>query len=649
MTLRSVLLLFTGGLLFLVLAASVSVSFENFRSYVADQLEGHARDGATATGLSLSNAIDGRDPVASASLVDAVFDSGRYLSVIYLDTQGEQVAGRSASREIEGVPDWFVRYANLPLPVGEADVVRGWDRLGTVQVISHPGRAYRDLWQVTLALVGGTLLLGGLGLALLFILLSRTLRPLQEMEAQAEALGRRDFRRRIKIRSTRELNRVRDAMNLMADDLGHLFEGQAKLIQHLRKLNNEDSLTGLASRNAFDQRLRVEVESEERGTAPGVLMLVQLAEFSDYNQAYGRPQADQLLLEVAGALKLFAASHSGAFAGRRQGAEFAIYLPGVSRADATVWGQSLVDSLDGLYAERAAPMETAVHAGVAQASEVSKVTDLLAAADEALRQAQSGEASVCHLSDPDRDSHHGIEAWRQVITEAVRGEQIYLWEQPVLSGLNGEPLCHQVFSRIRGEDGWIKAGIFVPMAERFGLIADIDRLMIRKALEQLSQFPDRSLAVSLGAASVADPQFRDDISGWLQQAGEARGRLWVGISEQTIHHHRRDVGLLAKSLHRMGVPVLVDHFGVGGVPFSYLKDLPLGILRIDHSFVHNVDTHDENRFYMESVIGIAHSRGVKVYATGVETAEEWTVLQEMGIDGAMGFHLGRPALAGPEG
>lgn len=642
LTLRSVLLLFTGGLLLLVLAASLSVSFERFRDYVADQLEGHARDAATAAGLSLSNAIDGRDQVAAASLIDAMFDSGRYLSVSYVDTRGEEIAARSASGDMAGVPDWFVRYLGLPLPVGEANVVRGWNQLGKVQVVSHPGRAYQDLWRITLGLVGGTLLLGGLGLALLFIILRRTLSPLREMEKQAEALSQRDFRRRLTISSTRDLNRVRDAINLMTDDLGHLFEGQARLIQHLRKLNNEDPITGLASRNAFDQRLRVGVESEEHGSAPGILMLVQLAGFAGYNQQFGRDEADQLLVRMAELVRTFAGRHSGGFAGRRNGAEFSIFLPGVSRADAAVWGEELVEQLDALYSKYAGSLPAAVHAGVAQASEVASVSELLSAADEALRQAQGEGASNCHLSDPDLDSHHGIEAWRQVISDAVGGEEIHLWEQPVYPQSGSEPVCYQVMSRIRDDQGWVKAGVFVPLAERLGLIADIDRVMVRQALRQLQAFPDRVLAVSLGSASIANAGFREQMVDMLREAGEARRRIWVGISEQTIHHHRREVGLLVRSLHRLDVPVIVDHFGIGGVPFSYLRNLPFKALRIDHSYVHKVDSHEENRFYIQSVIGIAHSRGVKVFATGVETAAEWEVLCGMGIDGAMGFHLGRP-------
>lgn len=644
MTLRAVLLLFTGSLILLLLVASVSVSYGYFRGYVSDQLEVHARDGATAVGLSLSNAIDGRDPVASALLIDAVFDSGRYLSVQYLDNDGELIAGRQMALDDIAVPGWFISLARLPLPVGEAEVVRGWNRLGKVQAISHPGRAYRDLWRVTLGIVAGAAGVGGLGLGLLVWLLTRTLRPLSYVEQQAEAISRRDFRQRVTITSTRELNQVTHAMNQMADDLGQLFEGQAKLIQHLRRMSNEDGVTGLASRRAFDQRLRVEVETEER-SAQGCLLLIQLSDFTHFNQSFGQEAADGLLVKVAEAINRFVISHSGAFAGRRTGADFAIFLPGIAMVDALLWGTRLVEEVDGIYADASAPMDTEVYGGVAQAAAGMDAHQLLAAADEALRQVQATGSSGCQGADPAQAAHFGVETWRELITEALEQQSVYLWQQPMVDVASSMPVYQQVFARIHVKGEWIRAGVFVPMAERFGLIAAIDRLMAEKALAWLQRRPDLELALALGSASVASESFRQELQDLLEQVGSIRKRLWVGVSEQTVHHHRTEAGLLVRNLRKLGVPVIVDHFGVGGVPFSYLRNLPFRALRIDQSFVHNIDTHEDNRFYLGSVIAIAHSRGVKVFVTGVETASEWEVLKGLGIDGAMGYHLQRPSLA----
>ena len=643
-TLQSLLLLFTGALLVVLLLAAFAVSYGYFRDYVADQLASHAGDGATATGLSLSNAIDGSDPVAAGSLIDAVFDSGKYLSVEYRNHEGELIAGRTMTLQPRLAPGWFVAMAKLPTPMAEAEVIRGWMRLGKVSVVSHPGRAYDDLWRITLGLLAGVLLIGGLGLVSLFILLRGLLRPLKALEAQAEALSQRNFRKRIDLRSTRELNRVTEAMNRMADDLGCLFEGQGKLIQHLRRVNNEDSVTGLASRPAFDQRLKAQVESEEKA-APGVLMLLRLGYFNDYNRAYGQREGDYLLKEMAECLREFVVRHPEAFAGRRTGAEFALFLPGASVSDARAWALELVAELEQRYRTLAAPMDATVHAGLAPAHPGENVRELLSTADEALLSAGQRGHTAVEVADTGAGNHHDLEAWRNILTSALRTRNLSLWLQPMVRGDERALVHHQVFSRIRAPEGDLRAALFVPVAEKLGLIKELDRLLVVRVLACLENRPEAVLAISLGRSSVADSAFREELVERLADAGEVARRLWIGIPEQAISQHRKPAGLLVGALARLQVPVLVDHFGVGGVPFSYLKNLPFGALRIDNSFIHDLDRHEENRFWLESVIGIARSRGVKVFATGVETAAEYSVLCELGIDGAMGYHLGRPFAA----
>ncbi|HLV78181.1 MAG TPA: EAL domain-containing protein [Marinobacter sp.] len=641
LSLGSLLILFASSLLVMMLAAAFIISFGHFRDYVAHQMTAHALDGATATGLSLSNAIDGSDPVASASLIDAVFDSGRYLAVEYLSHDGTVIAGRRMELADSVAPRWFIRLAELPRAQAEAEVVRGWTRLGKVRVTSHPGRAYRDLWRLSVGLLMSVLVVGGVGLVALFLLVRWLLQPLGALERQAQAWGRRDFRHRVQTRSTRELNRVTGAMNQMADDLEQMFRSQGRLIQFLRKVNSEDPVTGLATRSAFDQRLRAEVALEEKA-APGMLALICLGGFGDYNMAYGRAEGDELLRQVARRIEAFVAHHPQSFAGRRTGAEFVVFIPGVYAHDARVWFDGLVRDLDGVYGGLASPMDTNVYAGLAAATPGAGVRDLLAAADAALRTAQQSSKSNCCLEQAGADSHNNMEAWRRILMDVVESGSLSIWLQPMVSCDDQRLLHHQVFSRIPAIGGDLQAGTYLPMAERLGLVTELDRLLLGRVLTMLAKAPDQPLAISLGVASVGDERFCQELLERLGDAGKLASRLWIGVPELALKHHRKQAGRLVQSLARMGVPVMVDRFGVGGVSFSYLRNLPFRGIRIDHSFVHGVDGHAENRFWLEVVIGIAHSRGVRVFATAVETETEYSVLCKLGIDGAMGYHLGRP-------
>lgn len=639
MTLRSLLLMFTGGLILTLLGISVVVSFDRFHEYISHQLEGHTRDAATAVGLSLSNAIDARDPVATGRLIDAVFDSGNYLVVEFVDHQGEPVVHRSQSLEDVPVPAWFLNLVSLPQPRAEADVMQGWQRLGRVRVVAHPGQAYADLWKTAWGLILGASIAGGAALVVLFWLLTRILRPLRALEQQAQAIGRRDFRGRVRIRSTRELNQVVAAINRMTGDLEQLFTGQARLVQHLRSLNNEDSLTGLDSRSAFDRRLRVMVESDD--SAPGTLMLIHIAGFADYNRLVGRQPADQLLVRVAEVVRAFLTDHGGGFGGRRTGAEFAVFMPGGSPTDGLFWGRELVAELDTVCAGSSEKgVELMVHGGVASVTREDSVSGLFSACDEALRKAEAAGISGCEGSDPGLPHHYGAEVWRSHITAALDQGRIALWQQPVVSPDDVTTLWHQVSARLQVEDIWVRDSVFVPIAERFGLMARLDLSMTDLTLARLQQDPAATLGLSLGTSSVADPDFREQLLQRLA-AVECRHRLWVGIAEQSVHYHRAGTHRLVTSLRRLGVAVVVDRFGIGGVPFSYIRNLPVQALRIDQSFIHDIERQADNRFYLESMVTIAHSRGVRVLATGVETSAEWQEVRAMGVDGAMGAHLGR--------
>lgn len=651
-TLRTLLLIFTGGLVLLLLIVSMVISARAFHGYVVEELEGQTRDAATAIGLSMSNAIDASDRVAVSSLIDSVFDSGEYLVVEFIDHDENVVAGRTQSLSDVGVPLWFMRLVDLPRPEGVASVMKGWQWLGQVRVVGHPGNAYRDLWRVTQWLILSSMVIGAVAIVVLYVLLGRLLRPLRAVERQAEAIGQRDFRKRSHIRSTRELNQVTRAMNQMTDDLEQLFAGQAALIAHLRKLNNEDALTGLASRNAFDQRLAVEAVTEE-GRRPGSLVLVQVSGFSDFNQRAGRLEADALLVRLASYVHRFVETHARSFGGRRSGAEFAVFIPGGAPADSLIWGRELVADMQAVCVEFAgegsnALVDLLVHGGVAGTGDGVSVRTLFESADAALRRAQTEGVPNCELADGGADVHHGAEDWRRLLEHALGNDLLWLWEQPVMAVDDETVLYRQVFSRLLVEREWVRGNVFAPMAERFGLIGRLDLMVFQRTLQRLREEPSAVLGVSLGASTVVLADVPEQLLQLASAAGRDVQRLWIGIPEQALHYHGKEARAFIRKLRRTGASVLVDRFGVGGISFSYLKNLAIQALRIDSSYIHGIDRHDENRFYLESVITIARGRGVKVYAAGVETEAEWRTLKGIGIDGATGYHLGRPGPIGDE-
>lgn len=642
-SLQLVLLVFAGGLILMLLVTTVAIGFVGFRDHMVQELENHANDGAVAVGLSLSNAIDGNDRVAASSLIDATFDSSRYLKIRYENIAKGFVIEREAALIPPGIPEWFVQLIKLPSDDFRktAQVVRGWQQLGTVTVSSHPAQGYVVLWLVMRQLVFVALIIGAAALLLLWLILRRTLRALTNLEVQAHAISKRNFRARAPAAGTRELAKVTLAMNQMANDLGQLFEGQAKLIQHLRKINNEDSATGLVSRRAFYQRVRTEVDSKDIYQR-GVIALIQLGEFGQFNHEHGRKQGDLVLRQIAEPIRAFVGQYPGSFAGRLNGAEFGIFLPGVTAVDGHFWLEELIKTLDGVYSDSATGLEVAVYAGVAVVTEASDVDSLRAACDEALLVARAGAVTRCVLHEADGPVANGPADWQALLVDAIDNERIMMLFQPLVRASDGQVRLYQVQSRLEVDGEWVPASVFLPMTERFRLMARLDRLVLARVLKLLETHPDMNFGMTIGSSAVADAAFREHLQSELTSAGALARRLWFNVPEAAVYHHRSDVGALVGMLRRIGGRLIVDRFGVGGAPFSYLRNLSFQALRIDASFIRHVDSIPDNRFYVESIVPIAHSRGVEVFVAGVETAAEWHELVKLGIDGGTGYHLARP-------
>ena len=248
MTLYRQLVIFTLLLFFILLSGTWLANLDSTRSFLIAQLESHAQDTATSLGLSISQYSIDRDKPAIETMINAVFDRGYYQVVRYTDTQGNILIDRELQITIENVPQWFIDLVPLKTPEATANVMAGWLQAGTVYVKSHPGYAYKALWESVVDmsvwfLICGIIVLfaGGVGLRLL-------LKPLVMVEHQADALCKKKYEVQEKLPKTKELRRVVEAMNRMTSKVKEMFEEQVTIAEGFRKHAYHDTLTGLGNR-----------------------------------------------------------------------------------------------------------------------------------------------------------------------------------------------------------------------------------------------------------------------------------------------------------------------------------------------------------------------------------------------------------------
>ncbi|MGB0502540.1 MAG: LapD/MoxY N-terminal periplasmic domain-containing protein, partial [Thalassolituus sp.] len=332
MTLRQQFSFLTSFLVVVLLAGNLVVTVMNGRDYFEQQLNSRAYDAATSLALSMSQ-IDADDIVQQTRLMDVLFDRGFFADITFLRTDGEDLHRRSRQAfDNSASPEWFRSIVSLELIPAEADVTKGWQRVGTITVISHSDFAYRDLWNMISAELIWFAWVLFIALVLLQLLLRLLFRPLVRLEKQALAISERDLQVQTKIPRARELRRVVLAMNKMVLKLQAIFAEQAEVTERLREESYLDAATGLLNRRGFDQQFEHVLARDDEHS--GVLLIMQIQNFSEYNLSAGRQAGDDLLSLLSKSLEQWRNDFPHSILGRRAGADFALFVPCADRAQA---------------------------------------------------------------------------------------------------------------------------------------------------------------------------------------------------------------------------------------------------------------------------------------------------------------------------
>lgn len=632
--------------LFLVVGfgGSFMVGLETSRNQYVNQLRAHAQDAATALALSLTSALD--DPVMNELLISSIFDSGYYTSIRVVELPSGKVRQERLATPMASVPAWFVQLIDLAPGDGSAIVSRGWQPAARVEVVSHPAFAIAKLWQSALGSLGWLMACALASAGFGAWLLRRQLRPLDDMVKQADAIGRREFFNLPVLPPTPELRRVVVAMNQMVDKLRTLFQEQAARTEQLRIEAWQDPLTGLANRRYFDMQLPTQLSAREDARA-GYLMLMRVNDMKGLNERMGGAHTDALLIAISEILRRSASAteDSRNVLARVRGGEFALLLPGMLADEAEQLARSLEASLLCLSQTGASDRTPVVFIGLAPYVPDDTPLQVLAKVDQALLEAEAAQGTVWRNAEPAR--RHTVEkdhrAWRGLLEQALAERRLQLYFQPVMDAHDRRRVLHfKALSRLIDEDGQaLPAGRFLPWVERFGWSARHDRLMLETVLEQLRRH-DQPVAVSLSAVTLANPHEFDAVLRLLRRHTHLAPRLTLEISEASLPG-RAALERLASALGELGYRLALQHFGGRFSMIGNLSSLGLAYLKIDGSYIREIDRESHKRMFIEAMQRAAHSIDLPLMAERVETEGEWQVLREMGIAGVQGRLFGGPA------
>ncbi|MFZ5654825.1 MAG: bifunctional diguanylate cyclase/phosphodiesterase [Pseudomonadota bacterium] len=645
MTLFRQLVLAVVALMALLFGVNSALSLANARALIDGQMSVHAADAATALAVAISQSDAAADATLLEALFNALADSGYYQLVEFVDPQGRTLIRRQFPVAGPAVPQWFMNWVALPERVGRADVVSGWAHAGEVVVISHPGQAYLQLWRLVVRQLGGFALAAVLISALGVVALRRLLAPVQRIAAQADAIRERHFAVQETLPRARELRSVVEAMNRMVAQLQRLFADQAGLIGDLRRAAAVDPVTGLANRADFDARLQALIE-DAAGRRGGLLAILALDGLARINERWGRIEGNALLRALGGELQDALAEYPGALLARRQGGEFAVFVPDVEEAQADALARMLLDRAAAVpFAHReAAPL--VLRLGYTLGETIERGADLLQEADYALAQispqSQQGlqryrpgaGAEIPLVSQPGLD-------WERIIDTLLAQRGLTLLYQPAVSVPERVVVGCELYSRAVPEvaGAAFSAAALLPMVERTGRFAAYDRLVLELlAAGDPQAFP--WYAVNLGLPSLRATEFLGWLEEFLGVHRDLANRLVFEVPERAMAAFPERVREFQRRIERHGCGLGLDGFGLEASNFSYLGSLPLAHVKLHRSLTRDLHENSDHRFYVKSLAQLTHTRDIPLIVEGVELEAQWRILGDLNVDAAQGFLLG---------
>ena len=437
------------------------------------------------------------------------------------------------------------------------------------------------------------------------------------------------------------------------------FRGTVRDITKLKQdeqrmviLANQDHLTGLSNRRRFLQDLSHEIRRVERQGQLGVLLLVDLDHLKLVNDTAGHAAGDQIIVQVAGLLKR--ASRDQDLLARVSGDEFAIAYSAMDEQQGLEKARQLLQRINSLkprFGGRTLNITASV--GVVTFPQQGKVpVELMAKADAAMSAAKSGGRNRVHRydeSDMMRERMDNQLVWKDRLLEALEHDGLVLAFQPIV-GIASHSIHHyEVLVRMRESDGaLISPGKFIPAAEQFGLIQQLDRHIVTRAIRKLADLPAEmagvGFSINLSGLSVGSQEMYELIEREVREAGIEPTRITFEITETAACEQLNNALEFIQKVRQLGCQVSLDDFGVGFSSFSYLKHLHADIIKIDGSFIRDIHNSNADQLFVKALVDVARGMGMRTIAEFVENEQVYQRVRSLGVDYVQGYYVGKPQI-----
>jgi diguanylate cyclase (GGDEF)-like protein len=421
--------------------------------------------------------------------------------------------------------------------------------------------------------------------------------------------------------------------------------------QQLNYLSRFDRLTGEMNRNALTESLTTALEDALKYRGSCGFMMIAVDNLARINESYGFGVADEVIAAVGRRIR--SRMRAGDMLGRFSSNKFGVVLKTCTPDDLTMAADRFLAAVreDVVQTAHGPVAATITIGGVAAPRHARTVAEILAHAQESLDTAKAKRRGTFIAYRPNVElealRQENVRATDKIVT-ALNDRRILLAFEPVVTTAGREVAFHECLMRIRRTDGSIVTAMaVVPVAEQLGLVRLIDHRVIELVVAELITTPDVRVSVNVSPDSISDPDWWSAFSARLRARPGVAQRMILEITETAAIHNIDETAGFVTRAKDLGCRIAIDDFGAGYTSFRNLRRLGVDMIKIDGAFVQNLTRSEDDRAFVQTMIGLGRSLGLETVAEWVQDEETAALLGTWGCDYLQGDLIGRAAIDRP--
>ncbi len=627
MTLFKQIALMLSIFLLIILGTVLTLNFQSANDSVQDRLYEDAKN--TATSLSLSLGTAGGDEAIMSTMINANFDSGNYLYISLIDVENKTIYERKSEGGEVTVPLWFLKLVRIEAPVASANVSAGWSQVGILNVQSDVTYAYKQLYTILINLLVSFGIIASVALTILNLILVAILKPLKEVQRQAEAVGRNEFILQGTIPTTKEFKDVVLGMNNMVSKVQAMFDKGNEELKKQKELEYIDPTTKLRNRKYLIDKLPefLKIDATSKG---GINIMVAFSGVIEANEKIGHRDVDKLFIDIAEIFKSNTSKFEQAIVSRMNGTEFSIFIPDCTNEQGLALAQIIQKSVKELILACGLDESTTfISLGLYAYNYTQNIGQLLSHSDNALSQAKFNDKHI-HLEKSEGAVEvMGKDAWRAIITEALTTNSFSFVSWTAVD-TKAKKVAHNALSlNLKDKDEKVYYyGQFMAPANQAGLSSQIYRNVINMMFKR----PDSALkgltcSLRLSFEYLAMKETYDELNMLFKEfARQLPFRLILEIPDRLVRKNSDDIKEYKALFEKYNIDMGIYEFIGESVDYQYLQDLRPVYIKGETSYFLS-----QSEQALSALRLITDTVGISLIATGVMDLETLAKLEEKDI------------------